>query len=266
MLIVNPRSKTHISLEDLEQAGLLDKQHLLEIQGLSLSSMMKVADVKPEGTDAQTLSASVWNTRHLNTVEHNSITGAHLMYRLPYDNASGSFQLDGTITSASGATAKIYWDTGTYLEIYDIQNGPFLNNEQITGHLQGTTADVDNLSPEDAPTGCDYEHAVYLPVGLYFIDFDTPVHATDHASHTLTKARWWNGSNFQRAIRGTNAKGEFASYAATMFLTGRDQVLVDLSGKKFSLQVYTDEPTSGGSAANGGEDELYSQASIFKAV
>lgn len=95
-------------------------ERVLETEGEILSlfdQTMIVRDQKANGTNAQTLTAGVWDTRHLNTVAANTIGGASLSSNevtLPI----GTFDLD--------LSAPAYRSNGSVARIYDVTNAAVL--------------------------------------------------------------------------------------------------------------------------------------------
>lgn len=184
----------------------------------STDDVLWIRDEKSSGTAGGTFSSGSWTPRDLNTVKRNNITGAAMLYELPYDNKTGTFQDGETVTGGtSAATGVIYSRNGgsSPLYVYTI-TGTFQDNEQITGGTSAATADVDNLSPEDAGTGLNYANRIILPAGDYWIDASAP--AYEAGNHKL---QLYNIDDAAAEIIGdNNATADATTVQTKALLTG----------------------------------------------
>lgn len=116
------------------------------------------------GSDNVSIPSGSTQARPINTLIENEITGAGIVYDLPYDAQSANFTAGQVVTGGtSGATGTIVADTdagtdGT-LKLIDI-TGTFTDDETITDPLGGS-ADVNAASGQTAAS------QVWLPANTY---------------------------------------------------------------------------------------------------
>jgi hypothetical protein len=222
-----------------------------------------------ESSDSDAITENVWNNVPISSEGWNGITGCELVRLLPYDNiVGGTFNFATTITGqTSGATAQVANGfTAGELRVYNVQGGPFVNDEQIQSN-EGVTADVNNATPDDIATGCNKGYSLWVQPGQYKIDCTTTVYCFDDVSPTLAKARFYDHSAFQRLIRGNNGRGGNAAAAAwvdTLYLRCNDRFVISLSPAEVGMQIWVDEPAFYGTNTGDGSDNLYANFNIMK--
>ena len=243
-----------------------DTRLVQSTSGLRNDAMIHVRDEKSTGTNGGTSSGATWNVRDLNTVIHNSITGASLVYELPYDSKAGTFQVGETVTGGTSSATAIIADlnSGSSPLIVRDVTGTFQDNEEITGGTSAATADVDNLSPE-AANGLDYNNSVYLPAGTYEPLYIAPCKVPASGGSAQHRLRLHDGSTVLSL--GENAESGNGLGADIQTHAFGDEQFTIASDSVIYLNHYISQgrATTGlGAAMSDGQVEVYASLKLYK--
>jgi hypothetical protein len=102
--------------------------------------------------------------------------GIYTLYTLNYNNLSGSFTTNETITgSTSGATASVFFNSGGYIYAEDVV-GRFNEGETITGGTSGATSTITTITSRDYHRGGDQDQSPFQEATFTWPEGDVYFH------------------------------------------------------------------------------------------
>ena len=102
--------------------------------------------------------------------------GIYTLYTLNYNNLTGSFTTNETVTgSTSGATGQVFFDSGGYMYVENVV-GRFDAGETITGGTSGATSTITTITSQDYHRGGDQDQTPFQEAEFTWPEGDVYFH------------------------------------------------------------------------------------------